>query len=182
MTWNIWHGGKEDGETLGPERVIEVIKASGADIIAMQETYGSGEFISESLDFIFIQGEPTFQFTVATRSSKMFRSFMNSNVLVRLSSYQTIFQLRSINLASLRAEFGKRYARRQNSDELLAACDASRVDIEQIRDQIQKRLSETAFQIFQFYSWRFQQHVTFDYTEGQRKNMVMSLIGQRVMR
>jgi len=54
MTWNIWHGGREDGEKVGPQRVIKVIKNSRADIIAMQETYGSGELISEALGFNFL--------------------------------------------------------------------------------------------------------------------------------
>ena len=53
MAWNIWHGGREDGETLGPQKVIEVIRASGADLVAMQETYGSGELIREALGFHF---------------------------------------------------------------------------------------------------------------------------------
>ena len=25
MTWNIWHGGREDGEKVGPQRVIKEI-------------------------------------------------------------------------------------------------------------------------------------------------------------
>ena len=54
MTWNIWHGGREDGEKVGPQRVIRVIKNSRVDIIAMQETYGSGELISEALGFNFL--------------------------------------------------------------------------------------------------------------------------------
>ena len=41
MTWNIWHGGREDGERIGPQRVVDVIRQSKADIVAMQETYGS---------------------------------------------------------------------------------------------------------------------------------------------
>ena len=53
MTWNIWHGGNEDGTEVGPERVIEIILDSKADIVAMQETYGSGERIANALDFNF---------------------------------------------------------------------------------------------------------------------------------
>jgi len=53
MTWNIWHGGIEDGKEVGPERVIEIIRNSKADIVAMQETYGSGERIANALDFNF---------------------------------------------------------------------------------------------------------------------------------
>ncbi len=53
MTWNIWHGGREDGESIGPQRVVDVIRDAGADIVAMQETYGSGEKISKALQFEF---------------------------------------------------------------------------------------------------------------------------------
>lgn len=53
MAWNIWHGGHEHGETVGVERVVELIKASGADLIAMQETYGSGEEIADALGYFF---------------------------------------------------------------------------------------------------------------------------------
>ena len=52
LAWNIWHGGKEDGEP-GLQRTIELIRDSGADLVAMQETYGSGERIAEALGFAF---------------------------------------------------------------------------------------------------------------------------------
>ncbi len=53
MSWNIWHGGREDGEEDGPRRVVEVIEASGVDVVAMQETYGSGPRIAKALGFHF---------------------------------------------------------------------------------------------------------------------------------
>lgn len=53
MTWNIWHGGNEDGKEVGPERVIDIIRNSKADLVAMQETYGSGERIAKALKFNF---------------------------------------------------------------------------------------------------------------------------------
>jgi len=53
MTWNIWRGGREDGKEIGPKRVVEIIQQSQADIVAMQETYGSGEIISTQLGFHF---------------------------------------------------------------------------------------------------------------------------------
>ncbi|MEZ6104947.1 MAG: endonuclease/exonuclease/phosphatase family protein [Pirellulaceae bacterium] len=59
MTWNIWHGGREDGEEVGPLRVAEVIRDSQADVVAMQETYRSGERIAEELSFrVFNLGAP----------------------------------------------------------------------------------------------------------------------------
>ena len=53
MAWNIWHGGREDGEQIGPQRVVDIIEKNRVDIVAMQETYGSGEWISQQLGFHF---------------------------------------------------------------------------------------------------------------------------------
>ncbi len=53
MSWNIWHGGREDSATDGPRRVTDVIRTSCADVVAMQETYGSGEQIAHDLRFHF---------------------------------------------------------------------------------------------------------------------------------
>lgn len=54
LSWNIWHGGREDGKEVGPARIIDVIRDSAADIVAMQETYGSGELIAKALGFHFL--------------------------------------------------------------------------------------------------------------------------------
>jgi len=48
-TWNILHGGREDGSELGPQRVVQQLRRSGADLVAVQETYGSGELLAEAL-------------------------------------------------------------------------------------------------------------------------------------
>lgn len=60
LTWNIWNGGDGARHESSPEtklakqkRVAEAIRASGADIVAMVETYGSGEVIAEELGFHF---------------------------------------------------------------------------------------------------------------------------------
>jgi endonuclease/exonuclease/phosphatase family metal-dependent hydrolase len=53
LTWNILHGGRADGEDVGPQRVIDIIRKSGADIVALQETYGSGAFLSKELQYAF---------------------------------------------------------------------------------------------------------------------------------
>jgi len=53
MNYNIWHGGNETGKYVGPMRIAEIIKASGADIISMQETYGSGARIADALGYYF---------------------------------------------------------------------------------------------------------------------------------
>jgi len=51
LSWNIWHGGVESGEELGRQRVIDIIKASTADVVLMIETYGAAKLIAEQLGF-----------------------------------------------------------------------------------------------------------------------------------
>lgn len=53
MNFNIRWGGHETGKEVGVQRVVDVIKASGADIVSMQETYGSGPEIADALGFYF---------------------------------------------------------------------------------------------------------------------------------
>ncbi len=53
LAWNIWHGGHRYGQQVGLERVIDIIKASNADVIGLIETYGSGEIIADSLGYYF---------------------------------------------------------------------------------------------------------------------------------
>lgn len=50
LQWNIWHGGNHLGKD-GRERIIDLIKASHADVITMQEGYGSQEMIARGLGF-----------------------------------------------------------------------------------------------------------------------------------
>lgn len=53
LAWNIWHGGHRYGQEVGLQRVIDIIKASNADIVGLIETYGSGEIIADSLGYYF---------------------------------------------------------------------------------------------------------------------------------
>nr|WP_295865012.1 LamG-like jellyroll fold domain-containing protein [uncultured Chitinophaga sp.] len=53
MNFNIYHGGNETGKGTGPRRVVDIIRQSGADIVSMQETYGSGEKIADALGYYF---------------------------------------------------------------------------------------------------------------------------------
>ncbi|WP_346188254.1 endonuclease/exonuclease/phosphatase family protein [Rubritalea halochordaticola] len=50
LNWNIWHGGKHLGPD-GPKRILELIKASQADIITLQESYGSQEMLAKELGY-----------------------------------------------------------------------------------------------------------------------------------
>lgn len=60
LAWNIWNGGDEarysEEETVKrakQQAIVDVVQASGADVIAMVETYGSGEAIAKGLGFHF---------------------------------------------------------------------------------------------------------------------------------
>ena len=53
LAWNIWHGGRRDGQEVGIERVVAAIRESGADAVAMQETYGSGAELADRLGWHF---------------------------------------------------------------------------------------------------------------------------------
>jgi len=60
LAWNIWNGGDEaryvedeSAKRAKQQAIIDVIKASGADVVAMVETYGSGEAIAAGLGFHF---------------------------------------------------------------------------------------------------------------------------------
>lgn len=50
LQWNIWHGGNHV-PLQGKDRIVELIKASGADVVTMQEGYGLQETIASALGF-----------------------------------------------------------------------------------------------------------------------------------
>ncbi|WP_409342041.1 endonuclease/exonuclease/phosphatase family protein [Paenibacillus sp. MBLB4367] len=51
MSFNIWHGGNETGRETGPARVVDLIREVDADIVCLQETYGSGPRIADALGY-----------------------------------------------------------------------------------------------------------------------------------
>ncbi len=52
MAWNIWHGGNDERlNEDGRGHVADIIRASGADIVLMIETYGAGPRVSKALGF-----------------------------------------------------------------------------------------------------------------------------------
>ena len=53
MTWNIWDGGTREGKYVGPARVAEIIRDSGADLVSIQEGGLSGPLIADLLGFYF---------------------------------------------------------------------------------------------------------------------------------
>ncbi len=55
--WNIWHGGKHftvnNNDWDSRLRIVDMLKKNNADIILMQETYSSGDFIAAELGYYF---------------------------------------------------------------------------------------------------------------------------------
>lgn len=58
LQWNIWHGGIHLGND-GRSRIIELIKATHADIVTMQEAYGAQQRIDDSLGYFMQTPSPT---------------------------------------------------------------------------------------------------------------------------
>lgn len=57
LQFNIWHGGVHLGND-GVDRVIELVKSTRADIITMQEAYGSQRPIADSLHYFMHTASP----------------------------------------------------------------------------------------------------------------------------
>ena len=53
LQWNIWHGGVHMGNK-GQNRVKELIRSTTADVICMQEAYGTQQMLADSLNFKMI--------------------------------------------------------------------------------------------------------------------------------
>jgi endonuclease/exonuclease/phosphatase family metal-dependent hydrolase len=147
MTWNIWNGGREDGEQIGPERVVDVIRESKADVVALQETYGSGKRISDSLGFHFLERGTNVsihsRFPVLEDIS-VFEAFKCVGALIELPDGQKLAFYNiwlpygeDIWLPGVRAK--------RSTDQLQAACQPSADDLKTIRDAIVNRLSDAKY-------------------------------------
>lgn len=66
LSWNIWHGGHEDGDA-GVERVIDIVRESGADVVLLVETYGSGARIAKALGFELLMHDPKDNLSILSR-------------------------------------------------------------------------------------------------------------------
>ncbi len=97
LNWNIWHGGshflKERDGFDGVERIIEMIKKSGADIVMMQETYGSGSKISSNLGYYYYEASSTIGAVWGANISVMSR-----------------FPIEDVYMIEERSNYGKNYA------------------------------------------------------------------------
>ncbi len=147
MAWNIWHGGREDGEEVGVRKTIEVIQASGADIVAMQETYGSGEIISEALGFHFLPRGTNV--SIHSRypileDVSVFEEFKCVGAVVELPNgkplvYYSIWLPYAYEIWEVGTRLGR------PDEELLAACQPSANDLAKIVALIEEKLTTTKY-------------------------------------
>ena len=93
MTFNIYHGGRELGEEVGVNRVIDVIRQVSPDVIGIIETYGSGAIIADALGYYFYLRSSNL--SIMSRypieeTHDFFKSFNCSAATIRISAKQKI--------------------------------------------------------------------------------------------
>lgn len=142
LAWNIWHGGKEDGEA-GLERTIDLIRGSGADLVAMQETYGSGERIAEALGFAFHPRGTNVSIHSrypVVEDISVHAEFQCAGALVELPGGEHI-AFYSIWLPYAAEIWAEGTRDTSNRAEMLAACEPSAVELAAILTGIEERLA-----------------------------------------
>ncbi|MEN7548259.1 endonuclease/exonuclease/phosphatase family protein [Rapidithrix thailandica] len=146
LSFNIWHGGRETGEFVGVQRVIDVIKHSGADIISMQETYGSGEEIADALGYYFYLRSSNL--SIMSRypigeTQDLFRPFNSGGAKVHVSKGQSL-NFYTVWLHYL-PDYWTQVKNKENvpADTLIAAEEATRLaEIQTILKEIQPQLEK----------------------------------------
>lgn len=93
LQWNIWHGGRHV-PLEGHNRIIELIKHSNADIITMQEGYGSQEKIADALQFNLQTSSPDANLALYSRypliKEKSSDSFRSNIAVVKFSDERSL--------------------------------------------------------------------------------------------
>lgn len=93
MTYNIWHGGNETGKSIGYKRIVEIIKESKADVVTMQETYGSGPRIADELGYYFYLRSSNI--SIMSRypieeTLPSYKAFNNGNALIQVGDQKIV--------------------------------------------------------------------------------------------
>lgn len=148
MTWNIWHGGREDGKDVGPRRVIDVIRSAKADLVAMQETYGSGELIAKELGFQLLARGTNLSLHSRypiLEDLSVFEAFKCVGALVELPGGRRLI------LYTIWLPYGKDiWVKETRAQEPVAgwlqACQPSAADLLKIQQEINARLAAPKYQ------------------------------------
>ncbi|MGI9516519.1 MAG: endonuclease/exonuclease/phosphatase family protein [Pirellulaceae bacterium] len=147
MAWNIWHGGREDGEQIGPQKVIQIIRDSQVDLVAMQETYGSGELISEALQFHFHPRGTNVSIHSrwpVVEDLSVFEPFKCVGALIELPDKRRV-AFYSIWLPYNNDVWVDGSRDPNDVEKMLQACEASRADLQTIKQQIHERLDQPQY-------------------------------------
>ncbi|BCU76786.1 hypothetical protein llg_15010 [Luteolibacter sp. LG18] len=147
MQWNILHGGRDDGKEEGPKRVVDVIRAAKPDIVSMQETYGSGEFISKDLGFQFHPRGTNVSIHSrypVIEDISVYKEFCCSGALLELPDKSKLaFYAVWLGYNKSISDPGSRDG--LDESQLLAACKASGTDIAGILSGIAERLKDPKY-------------------------------------
>ncbi|MFN7172650.1 MAG: endonuclease/exonuclease/phosphatase family protein [Fimbriimonadaceae bacterium] len=142
MAWNVWLGGKQNGTVTGPNQIIQVIQHHRADVVLMQETYGSGEFFLKGLGFHFLPrgtNVSIFSRFPIEEDISVFEPFKCVGALLRLPNGRRV-AVYSIWLPYAEDIWIPEIRANADDRRMLAACEPSAHDLEQILSLINKRL------------------------------------------
>lgn len=108
LQWNIWHGGRHLGHN-GVDRVIRLIRDSGADIVTMEEGYGNQLRIADSLEMFCQTKSPETNLALLSKYPleplRTARPFFSNPAFVRLFDGNRIL----VNSLWLRYAFNPAY-------------------------------------------------------------------------
>lgn len=93
LSWNIWHGARHPGTVKGINQAVDFIKNTEADIITMQETYGSGPTIADRAGYYFYQRSDNLSIMSKypiEQTHPLYRALWFGGATIRLSKRQTI--------------------------------------------------------------------------------------------
>lgn len=144
LCWNIWRGGIEKEDTKQPEQVARFIKNQEPDLVAMQETYGSGPWLQEKLGYeLKLRGAHLSIFSrhPIVKDLSVGGEFHCIGALVDVPEFGKV-AFYSIWLP-FKGEIWEPGTREKASDEeMLAVCEPSRATLAALMPLIEKKLRD----------------------------------------
>ncbi len=187
--WNIWHGGKhftvnENGWD-SRKRIAEILKTYNADIILMQETYSSGDFIAAELGYYFatssdwdykMQGSNISvisRFPISELEAPDEAEFMNISAKIALTKTQNIYAMSNwygMSTFPIVYEHHKNKFDAANTIPVLFGGDFNAVPyLDNGTSEASKRLIETGFtDAYRNLHHNYSQFPGFTHTTGER--------------
>ena len=94
LTWNISDGGMDTGIEIGKERSLEILKSSEAEIIALQETNGTGEYFADNLGYYYYSISENLSIISKypfVRTIKVFKANVSGGAEIAISKKQHVY-------------------------------------------------------------------------------------------